>query len=192
MIWKKLICSYTKSNNPMQPDAVNPRVRSWHRGEIGEDWKVRITDSSDALIFGVSEFFTVQSSIVILTPDSSSVWYTVRRYYITWTTTGNITDVDIEIYKDFSLEDSKYGIENNKSYRYLVKHDTIPSKNWTIKIIDSNNASIFDISDPFEISDKTSLFTLLSDALPFSILPKTGTLRSTHNMEIKNCFRSGR
>ena len=48
--------------------------------EIGEDWKVRITDSSDPLIFGVSEFFTVLSSIVILTPDSSSIWYTWKYY----------------------------------------------------------------------------------------------------------------
>lgn len=127
---------------------------------IGNDWKIKITDSSDPLIFGVSEFFTVVSSIVILTPDSSSIWYTTRRYYITWSTTGNITHVDIEFYKDFSLEDSRYGIENNNSYRWLVNHDVSPSTNWTIKIIDSNNASIFDVCDPFVISDNKTLSIL--------------------------------
>lgn len=124
---------------------------------IGTDWKVKISDSSDHLIFGVSEFFEIVSSIVILTPDSSSIWYTGRRYYITWSTTGNITHVDIQFYKDSILQDFVNGIENNQSYRWLVKHDVISSNNWTIKLIDSNNASIFDITDPFEISNSKTL-----------------------------------
>ena len=127
---------------------------------IGTDWKVKIIDSSDPLIFGVSEFFEVVSSIVLITPDSSSLWYTGRRYYITWSTTGNITHVDIEFFRDSILENVKNNILNNQSYRWEVKHDVIPSKNWTIKLIDSNNASIFDISDPFEISNNKTLSIL--------------------------------
>ncbi|MFX0012140.1 MAG: hypothetical protein ACFE9R_17640, partial [Candidatus Hermodarchaeota archaeon] len=127
---------------------------------IGSDWKVRIIDSSDPLIFGVSEFFTVVSSIVVLTPDSTSIWFTTRRYYVTWITTGNISNVDIEFYRDYSLESFIYGIENNNSYRWLVKHDVTPSKNWTVKIIDSNDTSVFAISDPFEISDNKTLSIL--------------------------------
>ena len=124
---------------------------------IGKDWKVKISNSSDPLIFGVSEFFEIVSSIVILTPDSSSVWYTGRRYYITWSTTGNITHVDIQFYKDSSLQDFVNGIANNNSYRWFVDYSVISSNNWTIKLIDSNNASIFDISEPFEISNSTIL-----------------------------------
>ena len=127
---------------------------------IGNDWKVKIIDSSDPLIFGVSEFFELVSSIVILTPDSSSVWYTGRRYDITWSTTGNITHVDIQFYKDSSLQSSVNGIANNQSYRWFVNYSVIPSNNWTIKLIDSNNASIFDISDPFEISNTKTLSIL--------------------------------
>jgi len=127
---------------------------------IGKDWKVKISNSSDPLLFGVSEFFEIVSSIVILTPDSSSVWYTGRRYYITWSTTGNISHVDIQFYKDSSLHDIENGIENNQSYRWFVNYSVLPSNNWTIKLIDSNNASIFDISDPFEISNSTTLSIL--------------------------------
>ena len=128
--------------------------------DLGTDWKVKISDSSDPLIFGVSEFFEIASSIVILTPDSSSVWYTGRRYYITWSTTGNITHVDIEFLKDSIQQYSVTGIANNQSYRWLVEHYVMPGDDWTIKLIDSNNLSIFDISDPFEISNDKTLSIL--------------------------------
>ena len=43
-----------------------------------------------------------------------------------------------------------------------------------------------------ETPTKSSLFNVLSDALPSSVVPKMGMLRSTHSIERRNCFRSGR
>lgn len=128
--------------------------------DIGKDWKIKITDSSDSLIFGVSEFFEIVKGIYILTPDSSSLWYICRRYFITWSTSGNISYVNIEFFRDTILEYSKTHIPNNSSYSYYVYWYVPPSTNWTIKISDYNNASIFYISEPFEISDNKSISIL--------------------------------
>ena len=42
------------------------------------------------------------------------------------------------------------------------------------------------------MSDRRVLFTVLSEALPSSGLPHSGTARSTHSVAKTHCFRSGR
>jgi hypothetical protein len=132
---------------------------------IGTDWNIKISDTSDPLIYAISEFFEVVTAIVVLTPKSTSKWYTGRRYEITWSSTGNISFVNIEFRKGGILQFPLNGgplnnIPNNKSYSWDIKHDVLPGINWTIRVVDSNKSSIYGESDSFEISnEKTIIIT---------------------------------
>lgn len=128
---------------------------------IGTDWKIKISDTSDPLIYAMSEFFEIVTAIVVLTPKSISKWYTGRRYEITWSSTGNISLVNIEFRKgeilQSILKDPLNNIPNNKSYLWDITHDVSPGTDWTVRVVDSNKTSIYGKSDNFEISNEKSI-----------------------------------
>lgn len=128
---------------------------------IGTDWKIKISDTGDPLIYAMSEFFEIVTAIVVLTPKSTSKWYTGRRYEITWSSTGNISLVNIEFRKggilQSILKDPLNNIPNNKSYLLDIEHDVSPGTNWTVRVVDSNKTSIYGESDNFEISNEKSI-----------------------------------
>jgi len=128
---------------------------------IGSDWKIKISNSSDPLIYAMSEFFEIVTAIVVLTPKSTSKWYTGRRYEITWSSTGNISFVNIEFRKggilQFPLGFPLNNTPNNKSYSLDINHDVLSGTDWTVRVVDSNKTSIYGESDNFEISNEKSI-----------------------------------
>ena len=129
---------------------------------IGIDWKIKISNASDSLIYAVSEFFEIVTAIVVLNPKLTSKWYTGRRYEITWSSTGNISSINIEFRKGGILQYPIKGIPlnnvpNNKSYSWDIKHDVLSGTNWAVRIVDSNKTSIYGESDNFEISNEKSI-----------------------------------
>ena len=127
----------------------------------GTDWKVKIIDSSNSTHFGISEYFEVLTAIRITAPTSGTIWYSGKPQLIKWDTLGNISHVNIEIYKGIEL---KYSLvndtKNNGKYTWLIPFEVSAGLDWNIKVIDSLNASIYDISDYFEIfTNKTITIT---------------------------------
>jgi len=124
----------------------------------GNDWKIRIIDSTNSTLFGVSEYFKILTLISILTPDPSSIWYSGKSNLITWTSKGNISHVDIELWKGSLLNISLVNETSNDGlYSWIIPHGTEAGLDWNIKIIYSYNTSIYAVSDYFEIYTKKSI-----------------------------------
>ena len=125
---------------------------------IGSDWSIKITDSANSTLYGISEYFQILTLITILTPDSSSVWYSGKPNSIMWSTKGNITHVDIELWKGSMFSSSIVNkTVNDGQYTWIIPYEVNSGIDWNIKIINSYNTSIYAVSEYFEIYTKKSL-----------------------------------
>jgi len=124
----------------------------------GIDWNIKITDSSNSTLYGISENFEVSTSIYITSPSFDSIWYSGKPQVIKWLTTGNISHVDIEVYKSSTLMYSLVNdTENLDKYTWLIPFSIEAGTDWNVKVIDSHNDSIYDNSANFEIYTKKSI-----------------------------------
>lgn len=96
-------------------------------------------------------------NITITSPDISSYWTMGSHYYIKWDSTGNISNVNIELFND-----GKYSytiglnVENNGSHLWILPLFLNPSYSYQIKIIDTYNSSNYYFSNEFSILTKVS------------------------------------
>lgn len=115
--------------------------------------KVRIMENLSSS--GVLE----NTSLTITSPNASSVWNPSNSPKIAWTSTGEITDVKLELYQEDNATLKKPIISstpNDGEYRWNVDSvcdlaGLISSNKSQIKISSTSNSSIFDYSDYFEI-----------------------------------------
>ncbi len=116
-------------------------------------YQIKISDASDPLTYDYSPNFEIFTpTITILTPDSSSVWKTGTSQNINWTSTGNISNVKIELYKEGVLElEIVASTDNDGNFIWAVPKELKTSDQYQIKIIDASNPSIFALSDYFKI-----------------------------------------
>lgn len=101
--------------------------------------------------------FVTPDSLSITTPDSFSSWEIVTSQYIYWTSTGNISNVKIELYKGgiFEMEIIS-DTENDGVYYWHLPSGLVNSIQYQIKIIDVSNSSTYNFSDYFEIKSPSS------------------------------------
>ena len=118
----------------------------------GIDWMVNISSSSDPSLYSLSDRFHLASSISVIFPKSTSSWSSNNYYSITWSTLGTIDFVDIELYNGTEF---KYSLvnrtDNDGSFTYFLPFSIEASFFWRVKVIDSDNSSIFSYSPYFEI-----------------------------------------
>jgi hypothetical protein len=91
-------------------------------------------------------------SITITNPTASTLWRPGTTVSITWTATGSISQIDIEILKG---SDVKYFIEqtsNDGSYLWNIPEEIDIGTGWWIRISDSFDSSIYDESSTFQIT----------------------------------------
>ena len=94
-------------------------------------------------------------NITIVAPISSSSWGIGSSYNIYWESTGYLSTVNIELYRDGIFEsviDSN--VSNHNSYYWTLPSSLDHCANYQIKIIDAFNSSVYDYSDNFGISTK--------------------------------------
>jgi len=117
-------------------------------------YQIKIIDVSDPSIFDDSGEFEINTpkTITIISPMDSSSWKTGTSYYIYWTSTGSISQVKIELYKDsvFEMEISA-STPNDGEYYWLIPSGLFDSVLYQIRVNDVSDPSIFDNSDSFEI-----------------------------------------
>ena len=103
------------------------------------------------------------NSITIITPDILSSWGVNTSQTINWVSTGSISNVKLELYKDgvFELE-IVASTSNDGEYYWTIPSGLEDSINYQIKIIDVSNSSIYDYSDYFEIKHLTSQQSAIS------------------------------
>ena len=120
--------------------------------------RIRISDTSDATVYDVSDNFTIHRVISLLTPNGNERWDVGTRHDITWRISGAIPSVLLE----YSID------EGQDAYPYIIASDVIASDgvySWTIpdsisqrvkvKISDTSTPQVYDTSDDtFTIAGK--------------------------------------
>ncbi|MFX1419353.1 MAG: S8 family serine peptidase [Promethearchaeota archaeon] len=90
--------------------------------------------------------------LTIISPDSTNSWGIDTSQSITWTSTGSISDVKIELYLDGVFEmQIVASTPNDGSYDWTIPTTLVDSTLYQIKISDVANPIIDDFSDNFEI-----------------------------------------
>ncbi|KKM64034.1 hypothetical protein LCGC14_1505450 [marine sediment metagenome] len=97
-------------------------------------------------------FTSIADSLSITTPDSSSSWKIDTIHSITWTSTGSIANVMIDLYWKGTFNTTiSASTPNNGSYSWTIPSGLDDSTLYYIKISDVSNPSTYDYSDYFEI-----------------------------------------
>ena len=91
-------------------------------------------------------------ALMITTPSSASSWDINTSQTIYWTSTGTVSDVKIELYKDnvFAMEIIS-STTNDGEFSWNILPTLEESDQYQIKILEISNPSTFDYSDYFEI-----------------------------------------
>ena len=120
-------------------------------------YQIRISDVSNPATYDDSDNFEIFTTVVldgitVTNPDSISVWGTGTTHSITWTSTGSITDVKIELYKGGVFEmEIIASTANDGTYNWDIPTDLTDRIDYYIRISDVSNPATYDDSDNFEI-----------------------------------------
>jgi hypothetical protein len=116
--------------------------------KIGDNIKVRISDSSDEAVFDVSDSkFKIKGAFNIKIPNGGEAWVVGKDYDIKWDTYGGIPNIRLAYSSDEGMNWATIvsAIPNVGSYLWKIP-DVISSK-CKVKVSDVNDSSVFDISD---------------------------------------------
>ncbi|MFX1590060.1 MAG: ABC transporter substrate-binding protein, partial [Promethearchaeota archaeon] len=91
-------------------------------------------------------------SLTITIPDSFSSWEIGTSQYINWTSTGVISNVKMELYKDdVYVMEITLNTSNDGKYHWTISSTLESSTQYQVKVSDESDPSIYDFSDYFEI-----------------------------------------
>ncbi|KKM19157.1 hypothetical protein LCGC14_1658480 [marine sediment metagenome] len=93
-------------------------------------------------------------SITVTNPSGIVAWEIGSIHSITWTSTGSIVNVKIELYNSGILDSVlTSGTSNDGEISWTIPSGLANSTQYQIKITDVINSSIYDYSDYFTIYD---------------------------------------
>ncbi|MHA2055777.1 MAG: Ser-Thr-rich GPI-anchored membrane family protein, partial [Candidatus Hodarchaeales archaeon] len=121
----------------------------------GNNYRIKITDYDDPNVYDYSDYFSINigtGTLTVTNPSSSSSWKPGSTQIITWSSTGNIIDVDIDIYKGNVLKYYVSDVSNLGLYSWTIDENIELGTDWRIKISNSGDSSENDWSDYFAIS----------------------------------------
>jgi len=125
--------------------------------EDGSDYQIKISDVANPATDDFSDNFEILTSIIdsltVTKPDSTSTWETGTTQSITWTSTGTISDVKIELYKGGAFEMVIIAsTTNDGTYNWAIPTDLEDGSDYQIKISDVSNPATYDESSNFVIT----------------------------------------
>ena len=128
-------------------------------------YKVKVMDSNNAAVYGMSEEFSILSaglsSITLLSLNNGSALYYGKEYEIKWTSYPNYSDRKVSIWLVDNDGFNSYISEaevNDGSYIWKVPSNLTPTFGYRVFIADQYNQDVFDYSDsPFSIFEKNPL-----------------------------------
>ena len=99
----------------------------------------------------------INNSLTILLSDMTTSWQKGSAHYFYWTSTGNVSDISIDLYNsnDFVFEIVS-NTPNIGHYYWTIPSTLASSTHYQIRITDVLNSSIYDLSDYFEIKSPPS------------------------------------
>ncbi len=124
--------------------------------EESSDYRIRIEDYSDSSVFDYSDYFEIyqqnEKQIVIVNPNSTDIWETGNEVVLHWTSTGNISNVKIELYLNNSHQISiSESAINIGTYNWSIPTNLSNSTLYQIKLMDTTDNSTYAFSDYFKI-----------------------------------------
>ncbi len=122
----------------------------------GTDYQIKIIDYDNSNVFVYSDYFSINvhsGTITVTSPTSSTSWKPGSLYSITWTSTGTISDVDIDFYKGTTQKYYLDEYSNAGTYYWTLPTDIVQGTDWRILISNSDNSAQYDWSDYFKISE---------------------------------------
>ena len=130
----------------------------------GDTYRVRVIDAADSLVFDESDAdftisTTVQPSITVVTPNGGEVWEAGSSRDVTWSSTGNIASVNVELWLNGSKEaDLGVGVANSGTLRWDIPANQAPDTTYRVRVIDAADSAVFDESDAdFAIAEPASI-----------------------------------
>ncbi|MCJ7582817.1 MAG: GPI anchored serine-threonine rich family protein, partial [Candidatus Aminicenantes bacterium] len=119
----------------------------------------------------------------------SSSWECGTSQLISWSSTGNVSNIKIELYRnDVFVMEIISSTANDGEVYWVVFSELVSSDHYQIKIIDVSDASIFAYSDYFEIENTSPPEP---PAIPgYNVLFLIAALGSTMALILKERYRS--
>jgi len=140
----------------------------------GADYRIKITSTSDARVFDYSDGpFVIEGmaelqTIIVKSPEGGSIWESGTSHAITWTWSGNISCVKIELLKSGAV--SQVVAENascDGSYEWVVADALEQGGQYTIRISDLVNSGVYGVSEGvFSVAPRTVTTESEPDSLP--------------------------
>ncbi len=119
------------------------------------DYQIKISNYYDDFVYDYSSYFTIESEIKSITITLPTSYTTIQSGYndITWTSTGTINYVKIELYKNGAFLETIDSYEyNDGSYSwYIYDDDYTDGSEYQIKILNYYDNYIYDYSSYFTI-----------------------------------------
>ena len=119
-------------------------------------YQIKITNAVNPATDDVSDYFeifTSHNTLTVINPDSLTVWETGTSHTITWTSTGSIVIVKIELYEnDLFVMEVAVSTPNGGSYDWAIPVDLGNSIDYQIRISDVSNPATYDESNYFAIT----------------------------------------
>jgi len=146
----------------------------------GSDYKIRISSSTNSTVYTETPTFTISipatQSIQITSPVTNGSWAVQNPATITWTGGNSSDNVKIELLKAGALiQTITSSTKNSGSYSWTVPDTGISIGEYSVKITDLNNTSLYATSGSFWIvasayfsSPSTSLSLLTGDQVAVS------------------------
>ena len=130
-------------------------------------YQIRVTDADYPLTTDDSDNFEIADtrSLTVVLPDSTTSWAMGDTEDITWTSTGDIANVKIDLYENgaFVMELAAT-TPNDGSFSWSIPLGLTDSLLYQIRISHVIDPSMTDDSDNFEIADIRSLTVVVPDS----------------------------
>ncbi|MGE3063536.1 MAG: FlgD immunoglobulin-like domain containing protein [bacterium] len=120
---------------------------------------IKIGNSAQADIFAVSDTFIITKPIVTFTsPALADSFNTTKKYFVTWTTLGSITQVNLDLSYDGGVQYTNIvaNLTNAGNYEWTVPAG-YSSQNCRMKLTSSSNSFIYYVSDSFRINSAAGI-----------------------------------
>ena len=121
-------------------------------------YQMRVSDAAYTLIYDNSDNFEIQDlrSIKVTSPISGNNWIMGSNYGITWTSTGTIANIKIDLYANSILIlEIAASTPNDGSFSWSIPNTLINYTEYVIRISDLTDPTLFDDSDVFTITGST-------------------------------------
>jgi len=138
----------------IETKTLNDSICGWNiPNKPGNSYLVKVTDASNASTLDISDnLFSLTSSITITSPVGGDNWEVGNLETITWDATEGITDVKLEYSTNAGSNwtSIKTSTPNNGFYPWNVPNK--PTSTALVRVTDTDNLSILDMSDLFNIT----------------------------------------